>query len=158
MIQHLEEEVELTAQDIKKLNTSIRNTVLFVLIVAAVGSGGVYFFSEGLVPIFVLFIFMALMLFIAASSITSMNGILKRNKKTVIRGIITNERQERVGTGKSRRTNYFKTIGTHELQVDVNVNKRYQPGNAVEIHYALNGKMIPYIFTDKLLSAEVNAR
>ena len=157
MAQHLEE-VELTAQDIKKLNASIRNTVLFVLIVAAVGSGGVYFFSEGLTPVFVLLTFMGFLLFIVSYSISSMKGILKRNKKTVIRGIITNERQERVGTGKSRRTNYFKTIGTHELQVDVNVNKRYQPGNAVEIHYALNGKMIPYIFTDKLLSAEANAR
>jgi hypothetical protein len=158
MMQPHEEEVELTAQDINKLRGSIRNTVLFVLIVAAVGISIVSFLTEGLVPIFVLFIFMALMLFIAASSITSMNGILKVNKKIVIRGIITNERQERVGAGKSRRTNYFKTIGTHELQVDVNINKRYKLGSAVEIHYALNAKMIPYIFVDKLLSAEANAR
>jgi len=154
MTQHLEE-VELTTQDIKKLNASIRNTVLFVLIVAAVGCGGVYFFSEGLAPVFVLLTFMGFLLFIVSYSISSMKEILKRNKKIVIRGIITNERQERVGTGKSRRTNYYKTIGTHELQVDVNVNKRYKPGNAVEIHYALNGKMIPYIFVDKFLAAEV---
>jgi len=154
MAQHLEE-VELTAQDIKKLNASIRNTVLFVLTVAAVGGSGVYFFSEGLAPLFVLLTFMGFLLFIVSYSISSMKEILKRNKKMIVKGIITNERQQRVGSGKSSKTNYYKTIGTHELQVDARVNRRYKLGNAVEIHYALNGKMIPYIFVDKLLDAEV---
>jgi len=154
MAQHLEE-VELTAQDIKKLNASIRNTVLFVLTVAAVGGSGVYFFSEGLAPVFVLITFMGFLLFIVSYSISSMKEILKRNKKMIVKGIITNERQQRVGSGKSSKTNYYKTIGTHELQVDARVNRRYKLGNAVEIHYALNGKMIPYIFVDKLLDTEV---
>ena len=154
MAQHLEE-VELTAQDIKKLNASIRNTVLFVLTVAAVGGSGVYFFSEGLAPVFVLITFMGFLLFIVSYSISSMKEILKRNKKMIVKGIITNERQQRVGSGKSSKTNYYKTIGTHELQVDARVNRRYKLGNAVEIHYALNGKMIPYIFVDKLLDADV---
>jgi len=157
MIQHLEE-AELTAQDITKLSASIRNTVIFVLIVAAVGIGGVYFFSEGVGPVFVLLTFMGFLVFITSNSISGMKEILKRNKKMIIKGIITNERWQRVGSGKSSKTNYYKTIGDHELQVDARVNRRYKLGNTVEIHYALNGKMIPYVFVHKLLQAEANAR
>lgn len=148
---HLEAEEALTGHDVNKVKGSIRNTIIFVFLAGGIGTSLVYFLSEGFLPIIVLCVAMLFLIIIAYSSISSMQGILKSNKKIIVRGIITNERQQEVGVGRGRKINYFKTIGNHELQVDVNVNKRYKLGQAVEIHYALNGKMIPYIFEDKLL-------
>jgi hypothetical protein len=146
-----ETEVELTIRDVNRVKASIRNTILFVLLAAGIGVSIVYFLSEGFIPIIVLCVMMFFLIIIAYSSISGMRVILKVNKKTIIRGIITRERQQTTGVGRGRNIKYFKTIGNHELQVDVRVNKRYKLGQTVEIHYALHGKMIPYIFEDKRL-------
>ena len=125
---------------------------MFLIIVAIIGISITYFLAEGMFPIVVLIVFLGVAVVIAYTSITSMNGILKNNRKMVIKGIITGERQQRTGAGRNRTYTYFKTIGTKELQVDAGVYRRYKVGNSVEIHYALNGKMVPYVFVDKLLS------
>lgn len=148
---HQEAEGALTIRDVKKVKGSIRNTIIFVLLAGGIGTSLVHFLSEGLFPIIVLCVMMVFLIIIAYSSISSMNRILKGNKKIILRGIITSERQQETGVGRGRNIKYFKTIGDHELQVDANVNRRYKLGQAVEIHYALNGRMVPYIFEDKLL-------
>lgn len=148
---HLEEKLELTLQNKNKVRASIRNTILFILLVAVLGVSIVYFLSEGWAPVIAFTVFMVFLTGIASYSISKMKYILRNNTKTVIRGIITNERQETVGAGRGRNVKYYKTIGSHELEVDANVNRRYKLGQAVEIHYAFHGKMIPYIFEERLL-------
>ncbi|MBS1508747.1 MAG: hypothetical protein JSS79_19075 [Bacteroidetes bacterium] len=144
------EQVELSEVDVKKLNSSIRNTIVFALIAAIVVTAGFYYLSESNTRVFVPLTFDGFLLFISYYSISNLKTILKENKKTIIQGTITSERRERVGSGKSGRTNYYKTIGDHELRVDARINRKYQVGDQVEFEYATSG-MGPYFFLDKRL-------
>ncbi len=149
---HYEQEVNLSTDDIKKLHGAIQNTMLFIIGVTAVFVVLIYaFFENGLSSIIPLSVFLIIFFVLTYSSIAGLNEVISKNKKTIIRGIITNERQQYSGAGKGRRMNYFKTIGNYELQVDVKMNNRYKLGDAVEIHYATNGSMLPFILEDKLL-------
>lgn len=149
---HLEQETSLSLIDIKKIQSSIQSTMLFIIGVTAVFLTLIYtFFDQGLSSIIPLSAFLIIFFLIAYSSVAGLNEVIAKNKKIVIRGIITDERQLYTGSGKGRRMKYFKTIGTRELQVDVKMNSRYKLGDAVEIHYAVNRNMLPFILKDELL-------
>lgn len=83
--------------------------------------------------------------------------IYKKGTKLITRGIITEHYTTTTGSGKSRNTNYWISIGERKFKVTAQLYNRYNLGDAAEFHSVDNHKENPMIIRDeKLEGAGVN--
>ena len=147
---HVNREEVLTDEDIATLNKYLKNTLLIVTLVLGIMALLFGILAEGFVKLVGLASLIAIYPIRKYLS-KDMARVITAGKKKITRGIITDRFTTTSGSGKSKSTNYWLTIGDVKLKVARSKYTTYQVGEAAEFQTVDYPKGSVFVLRDEIL-------
>lgn len=147
---HINNEEMLTEEDEQVLRSYVNQTVWASVIVLG-GLGFVFMVAMDGIGVIIGLILLVIIFPVRKYMIKDLERVLQEGKKQVVRGIITDRSTTTKGTGKSRNTYYWLTIGEYKFEVTSQKYQTYGVGDAAEFHITDYPKGKIFIIRDKKL-------
>lgn len=156
-----EQAVALSAGNRSHVKSIQRKLLLALLLLILISLCVWYFFQPQETTLLVCLLILVALSSLLLKAVAKIQAVLQANKKTVIRGVITDRftrkeySKERDDDGKrSARVNQYLVIGKREFRVNNEIYATYRTGQAVEVHFIDSPKKSRHYFLEHHLLKE----